>query len=84
MVEKYIKRHSFLARFTHGTAAICCILLIFSGIFVFVPAANAWAGPEFTIAMRWLHRLAAIPFILVPLYAFFFSLKGAKIGRAHV
>lgn len=67
---RYIQRHSLLTRVTHGTAAISCILLALTGVFVFVPTLGGdIMGGEFTKAMRMLHRILAIPFILVPLFA---------------
>ena len=36
MITKYIKRHSVLARITHGVVAISCILLAISGLFVLI------------------------------------------------
>ena len=81
MAEKIYQETFFLARFTfHGTAgAICCNLL---------PSAESLFSSRLLqclglvqsslLVMRWLHRLAAIPSILVPLYCLFFSLKGAK------
>ncbi len=77
-MTKYIQRHSALARFTHGVVAITCIILAVTGLFVFIPAANNWAGADFAIAMRWTHRIVAIPFMLVPILAFIFSFKGAR------
>ena len=74
MITKYIQRHSVLARITHGVVAISCILLAITGLFVMVTAWNNGVGSEFTIAMRWTHRLLAIPFILIPLLAIIISL----------
>lgn len=76
MITKYIQRHSVLARITHGVVAISCILLAITGLFVMVTAWNNGVGSEFTIAMRWTHRLLAIPFILIPLLAIIISPKG--------
>lgn len=39
--ERYIRRHSKQARWTHGITIIACILLCISGLFVFVPALAA-------------------------------------------
>lgn len=75
-MTKYIQRHSGLARLTHGVVAISCIVLTITGLFVFIPAANNWAGAEFAIAMRWTHRIFAIPFILFPILAVLISPKG--------
>ena len=43
---KYIQRHSLLTRVVHGVAAITCILLAVTGVFVFVPSLGgaSWAG----------------------------------------
>lgn len=76
MITKYIKRHSVLARITHGVAAISCILLAITGLFVFLNSWNSAVGSEFSIAMRWTHRLLAIPFIVIPLLAIIISPKG--------
>ncbi len=77
-MTRYIQRHSLLARVTHDVAAIACILLALTGVAVFVPAVSEALGGSFTYWMRMLHRVFAVPFILVPLYAFFRSPKGAK------
>ena len=42
--ERYIRRHSKQARWTHGITIIACILLCISGLFVFVPALAAAAA----------------------------------------
>lgn len=76
MITKYIKRHSVLARITHGVGAICCILLIITGLFVFLTSWNNATGSEFAIAMRWAHRIIAIPFIVIPLLAVIISPRG--------
>lgn len=76
MITKYIKRHSVLARITHGVVAISCILLAITGLFVFITSWNNTTGSEFAIAMRWTHRALAIPFILMPLLAILMSPKG--------
>ena len=77
-MTRYIQRHSLLTRVTHGVAAITCILLAVTGLFVFWPElGGSIMGGEFTYWMRMLHRVFAIPFILVPLYAVFKSPKGA-------
>ena len=44
--ERYIRRHSKQARWTHGITIIACILLCISGLFVFVPALAAAAGAD--------------------------------------
>lgn len=77
-MTRYIQRHSKLARVTHNVAAVTCIILAITGAAVFTPAVSETLGGTFTYWMRMAHRLIAIPFILVPLYAFFSSPKGAK------
>ena len=69
-MTRYIQRHSLLTRVTHGVAAVACILLAVTGVFVFVPSLGGGImGGEFTQTMRMLHRVLAVPFILVPLFA---------------
>ena len=76
-MTRYIQRHSLLTRVTHGVVAITCILLAVTGLFVFWPElGGSVMGGEFTHWMRMLHRIIAIPFILIPLYAVFRSPKG--------
>lgn len=77
MTRRYIQRHSLLTRVTHGVAAISCILLALTGLFVFWPElGGSIMGGDFTRAMRELHRWIAIPFILVPIFAVLKSPKG--------
>ena len=76
-MTRYIQRHSLLTRVTHGVAAVACILLAVTGLFVFVPSlGGGLMGGDFTYAMRMLHRVLAIPFVLVPLFAILKSPKG--------
>lgn len=76
-MTRYIQRHSLLTRVTHGVAAISCILLAITGLFVFWPElGGSIMGGRFTYAMRMLHRILAIPFILVPLFAVLKSPQG--------
>lgn len=63
---------------THGVAAVACILLAVTGVFVFVPSLGGGImGGEFTQTMRMLHRVLAVPFILVPLFAVLKSPAGS-------
>ncbi len=76
-MTRYIQRHSLLTRVTHGVAAVSCILLGVTGLFVFVPdLGGGIMGGGFTYAMRMLHRLLAIPFIIVPIISLLISPKG--------
>lgn len=75
--RRFIQRHSLLTRVTHGVAAIACILLAITGLFVFWPELGGGImGGNFTQMMRTLHRVLAVPFILVPLAAVIISPKG--------
>ena len=47
--ERYIKRHSKQARWTHGITVSCCIWLMISGAFVFVPPLTAMVGSDVEI-----------------------------------
>lgn len=77
MTRRYIQRHSLLTRVTHGVAAISCIFLALTGLFVFWPElGGSIMGGDFTQVMRQLHRWIAIPFILVPIFAVLKSPKG--------
>ena len=74
---RYIQRHSLLTRVTHGVCAIGCVLLAITGVFVFVPSLGGGImGGDFTYAMRMLHRVLAVPFMLVPIIAVIMSPKG--------
>ena len=43
-MTRYIQRHSLLTRVTHGVAAVSCILLAITGVFVFVPSLGGCTG----------------------------------------
>lgn len=73
----YIKRHSLQARITHGVVSISCLLLMLSGLFVFVPPLAALAGPDVVFAFRMAHRIIGIIFVVVPLVSAILAPKGA-------
>lgn len=75
--ERYIQRHSLLARITHGVTAISCILLCISGAFVFAPPLAALIGSDAVFAIRMSHRLLGCIFILMPLISLILAPKGA-------
>ena len=60
--ERYIKRHSRQARWTHGITVSCCMWLMFSGAFVFVPPLAAMVGPDVVFAFRMSHRILGVVF----------------------
>ena len=78
--ERYLKRHSLQARLTHGITIIACILLAISGLFVFVPALAAAAGPQVVWLIRMSHRVLGVIFVAVPLVSALMAPKGV----AHI
>ena len=76
--ERYIRRHSKQARWTHGITIIACILLCISGLFVFVPALAAAVGADTVFAIRMSHRVLGVIFVLVPLISAIMAPKGVK------
>lgn len=78
--ERYIKRHSLQARLTHDITIIACILLCISGLFVFVPALAAMAGPDTVWLIRMSHRVIGVIFVAVPIISAIMAPKGV----AHI
>ena len=78
--EKRIVRHSLQARLTHGITVICCILLCFSGLFVFVPQLAQAVGAQTVFIIRMSHRVLGIIFVGVPLISAILAPKGV----AHI
>ncbi len=74
--ERYLKRHSLLARLTHGITVIACILLAISGLFVFVPALAVAAGADTVWLIRMAHRVLGVLFVAVPLISAIMAPKG--------
>lgn len=77
---RYIKRHSKQARWTHGITIVCCILLCFSGLFVFVPALGQAIGADSVFVIRMAHRVLGVLFVAVPLISAIMAPKGV----AHI
>ena len=75
--ERYIQRHSLLARITHGVVSISCILLAISGLFVFVPPLAALVGADAVFTIRMSHRVLGCIFILMPVISAILAPKGA-------
>lgn len=73
----YIQRHSLQARITHGVVSISCLLLMLSGLFVFVPPLARLAGPDVVFALRMSHRVIGIIFVVVPIVSAILAPKGA-------
>lgn len=77
--ERYIKRHSLQARWTHGIAVTACILLCLSGCFVFIPPLAQMVGSDVVFVFRMIHRVCGVIFVVVPLFSAIASPKG--VGR---
>jgi len=75
-VTRYIQRHSALKRWTHGIHTTACIALILSGLFVFVPALGQAVGRDVVQILRLGHRVFAVAFIAIPLFALIAAPKG--------
>lgn len=78
--ERYIKRHSKQARWTHGITVICCIWLMISGCFVFIPPLAQMVGSDVVFAIRMSHRVIGVVFVLVPIIS---AIKAPK-SVAHI
>lgn len=78
--ERYIKRHSKQARWTHGITVICCIWLMISGCFVFIPPLAQMVGSDVVFVIRMSHRVIGVVFVLVPIIS---AIKAPK-GVAHI
>lgn len=74
--ERYIKRHTPQTRITHGVTVSACILLAISGLFVFVPALAAAAGPDVVWVIRMSHRVIGVVFVVVPVVSALTAPKG--------
>ncbi len=74
--EKYIQRHSKLARWTHGLTVSACILLCISGLFVFVPPLAQAVGANVVFVIRMCHRVIGLVFVGVPLISAIIAPKG--------
>ena len=73
---RYIKRHSLQARVTHGVTIICCLWLMISGLFVFVPPLTQAVGPNVVLFFRMSHRVIGVVYILVPVLSAILAPKG--------
>lgn len=74
--ERYIKRHSRQARWTHGITISCCIWLMLSGCFVFIPPLAQAIGPDAVFAIRMSHRVIGVIYVAVPIISAIMAPKG--------
>ena len=77
-MTRYIKRHSFQTRLTHGIFVVSCILLALTGLFVFVPFLAQALPSEVIFGIRMSHRVLGVIFILAPIASAIVAPKGAK------
>lgn len=68
-MTRYIQRHDALKRWAHGIHMAACMVLILSGLVIFVPAIGRAAGIGIVDAVRIGHRVFAVIFIGGPLLA---------------
>lgn len=72
---RFIQRHSLLTRIVHGSVAVSCVLLMITGLFVFVPPLAA-ANPDLTRIMKVGHRILGVIFIVMPIFGAIGSPRG--------
>lgn len=83
--ERYIKRHSRQTRWTHGITIICCIWLMISGLFVFVPPLTQLVGSNVAFAFHMSHRVIGVIYVAVPIISAIAAPKGVvHIWRNNV
>ena len=75
--ERYIKRHSKQAMLTHGITISCCVYLMISGLFVFVPPLTQALSSDVVFFIRMSHRVIGVVFVAVPIISAIKSPQGA-------
>ncbi len=75
-MTRYIQRHSVLKRWVHNVNLAATIILVASGIFLFVPALAQAVGHDAMQTLRLGHRVIAVIFIAVPLLALAIAPQG--------
>ncbi len=73
-----IQRKSKLARFTHASTVVTCILLAISGLFVFIPPLTQMLPADAVFAIRMSHRVFGVIFIVVPIISAIVAPNGLK------
>jgi len=66
-VTRYIQRHHAQTRWTHGIHMVATVVLILSGLVIFVPAIATAVGSNIVQLIKIGHRVFAVTFIAVPL-----------------
>lgn len=75
-MTQYIQRHSLFKRVIHGIHTAACLVLIASGVVVFVPSVGAALGSDTVQIVRLAHRIFAVVFIAGPLVGLIVAPKG--------
>ncbi|MCL2526719.1 MAG: cytochrome b/b6 domain-containing protein [Coriobacteriia bacterium] len=69
-MTKYIKRHDFWARLVHWVYAVCGLLLLFTGLFLFFPGLGKLVGAGFLVGTTSAHKVLGIIFVVVPILGY--------------
>ena len=75
-MTRYIQRHSAQSRVTHGIHMTATVVLILSGLVIFVPAIATAVGSDTVQLIKLGHRVFAVTFIVVPLISLILAPKG--------
>lgn len=65
-MTKYIKRHDAFARANHWAFSVGGVVLMITGLFIFIPALANLVGYPVVKTASIIHRIFAVPFIAVP------------------
>jgi formate dehydrogenase subunit gamma len=73
--EPKVLRYSIGPRIIHAVLASSFLILLITGMVLFVPALSGWAAGG---GSRWLHRVGAVMFMLIPVLYLIFDRPAAK------
>ncbi|MCL2437717.1 MAG: cytochrome b/b6 domain-containing protein [Coriobacteriia bacterium] len=69
-MTKYIRRHNFWARFVHWAYAVFGIVLLITGLTIFVPGLGELLGVEVLQTSSQVHMIVGILFVVVPIIGY--------------
>ncbi|MCL2746006.1 MAG: cytochrome b/b6 domain-containing protein [Coriobacteriia bacterium] len=69
-MTKYIRRHNFWARFVHWAYAVFGIILLITGLTIFVPGLGELLGVEVLQTSSQVHMIVGILFVVVPIIGY--------------
>ena len=69
-MTRYIRRHNFWARFVHWAYAVFGIVLLITGLALFVPGLGKLLGFDVLQASSTVHRVVGILFVVVPIIGY--------------